>query len=131
MQTAKINQGNIALKRVVESIANGDYHTRMVKISLFSPYLHETLPNLWIFVSVKYTCLFEWNIMNFFFFWWGNLPLLCHRLFKSSWSRGTNSCLSDLNFYVSYLIAVGMDHVRVHPKFLHSNATSHKWALGG
>lgn len=24
----------------------------------------------------------------------------------------------------------GMDHVRVHPKFLHSNATSHKWALG-
>ncbi|KAJ4850126.1 hypothetical protein Tsubulata_000599 [Turnera subulata] len=23
-----------------------------------------------------------------------------------------------------------MDHVRVHPKFLHSNATSHKWALG-
>lgn len=26
---------------------------------------------------------------------------------------------------------IGMDHVRVHPKFLHSNATSHKWALGG
>ncbi|XP_050376689.1 protein MICRORCHIDIA 7 [Argentina anserina] len=26
--------------------------------------------------------------------------------------------------------AVGMDHVRIHPKFLHSNATSHKWALG-
>ncbi|MCD7455970.1 hypothetical protein HAX54_030303 [Datura stramonium] len=26
--------------------------------------------------------------------------------------------------------AAGMDHVRVHPKFLHSNATSHKWALG-
>ncbi|XP_020253957.1 protein MICRORCHIDIA 4-like, partial [Asparagus officinalis] len=25
---------------------------------------------------------------------------------------------------------IGMDHVRVHPKFLHSNATSHKWALG-
>jgi hypothetical protein len=25
----------------------------------------------------------------------------------------------------------GMEHVRVHPKFLHSNATSHKWALGG
>ncbi|XP_047971255.1 protein MICRORCHIDIA 4-like isoform X2 [Salvia hispanica] len=24
----------------------------------------------------------------------------------------------------------GMDHVRVHPRFLHSNATSHKWALG-
>ncbi|KAH7516767.1 hypothetical protein FEM48_Zijuj10G0169700 [Ziziphus jujuba var. spinosa] len=25
---------------------------------------------------------------------------------------------------------VGIDHVRVHPRFLHSNATSHKWALG-
>ncbi|XP_010556113.1 PREDICTED: protein MICRORCHIDIA 5 [Tarenaya hassleriana] len=25
---------------------------------------------------------------------------------------------------------VGSDRVRVHPKFLHSNATSHKWALG-
>ncbi|XP_024521937.1 protein MICRORCHIDIA 4 [Selaginella moellendorffii] len=23
-----------------------------------------------------------------------------------------------------------MDHVCIHPKFLHSNATSHKWALG-
>jgi sensor histidine kinase regulating citrate/malate metabolism len=27
-------------------------------------------------------------------------------------------------------VAGSMDHVRVHPKFLHSNATSHKWALG-
>lgn len=26
LQTGKINQGNIALKRVVESIANGDSH---------------------------------------------------------------------------------------------------------
>ncbi|CAM8978320.1 unnamed protein product [Rhodiola kirilowii] len=24
----------------------------------------------------------------------------------------------------------GMEHLRVHPNFLHSNATSHKWALG-
>ncbi|GKD47372.1 hypothetical protein Tco_1272017, partial [Tanacetum coccineum] len=24
----------------------------------------------------------------------------------------------------------GMDHLRAHPRFLHSNATSHKWALG-
>ncbi|KAJ8554144.1 hypothetical protein K7X08_024822 [Anisodus acutangulus] len=24
----------------------------------------------------------------------------------------------------------GIDHVRVHPRFLHSNATSHKWVLG-
>lgn len=27
-------------------------------------------------------------------------------------------------------ITGGMEHVRVHPKFLHSNATSHKWAFG-
>lgn len=27
-------------------------------------------------------------------------------------------------------ITGGMDHVRVHPKFLHSNVTSHKWAFG-
>ncbi|XP_071742509.1 protein MICRORCHIDIA 7-like [Rutidosis leptorrhynchoides] len=26
--------------------------------------------------------------------------------------------------------AGGMDHLRVHPRFLHSNATSHKWVLG-
>ncbi|XP_057251432.1 protein MICRORCHIDIA 7 [Beta vulgaris subsp. vulgaris] len=31
--------------------------------------------------------------------------------------------LSSSNF-------AGMDHVRVHPRFLHSNATSHKWVLG-
>ncbi|XP_058093103.1 protein MICRORCHIDIA 7-like [Magnolia sinica] len=27
-------------------------------------------------------------------------------------------------------VSAGMDHVRVHPRFLHSNATSHEWALG-
>ncbi|KAE8023734.1 hypothetical protein FH972_009402 [Carpinus fangiana] len=26
--------------------------------------------------------------------------------------------------------SAGIDHARVHPKFLHSNATSHKWVLG-
>lgn len=36
----------------------------------------------------------------------------------------------DIKLYI-YFFVVGMDHVRVHPKFLHSNATSHKWALGG
>ncbi|KAL8500802.1 hypothetical protein ACS0TY_020401 [Phlomoides rotata] len=37
MQTAKINQGNIALKRVVESIANGDSHVpfRGSKLTMF------------------------------------------------------------------------------------------------
>ena len=36
----------------------------------------------------------------------------------------------DAIFY-EYAVTGGIDHVRVHPKFLHSNATSHKWALGG
>ncbi|KAF2318293.1 hypothetical protein GH714_004625 [Hevea brasiliensis] len=31
---------------------------------------------------------------------------------------------------VMLLVEVGMDHVRVHPKFLHLNATSHMWAFG-
>ena len=35
------------------------------------------------------------------------------------------------SFHCSFLSAGGMDHVRVHPKFLHSNATVHKWVLGG
>ncbi|MFS7951173.1 putative histidine kinase/HSP90-like ATPase superfamily, morc, S5 domain 2 [Helianthus anomalus] len=31
----------------------------------------------------------------------------------------------------TYFITVGgLDHLRVHPRFLHSNATSHKWVLG-
>lgn len=42
------------------------------------------------------------------------------------------ACAFDVNLpFVLLDFAVGMDHVRVHPKFLHSNATSHKWALGG
>jgi hypothetical protein len=40
-------------------------------------------------------------------------------LIKLSWVFQTQS------------FAGGIDHVRVHPKFLHSNATSHRWALGG
>lgn len=43
---------------------------------------------------------------------------------------GCNFFLFHTLYYIIYF-AVGMDHVRVHPRFLHSNATSHKWALGG
>lgn len=47
IQTAKINQGNIALKRVVESIANGDSHvpfrdsklTMLLQVNSFLTYL--------------------------------------------------------------------------------------------
>ncbi|GKV18984.1 hypothetical protein SLEP1_g29287 [Rubroshorea leprosula] len=47
----------------------------------------------------------------------------CRQFWKAGDYEGASS--ADLEVY-----SVGMDHVRVHPKFLHSNATSHKWALG-
>jgi hypothetical protein len=37
----------------------------------------------------------------------------------------------SLKLFEFLLPESGMEHVRVHPRFLHSNATSHKWALGG
>ncbi|KAK7291536.1 hypothetical protein RIF29_06762 [Crotalaria pallida] len=46
---------------------------------------------------------------------------------KQFWKAGDFEGPSSSGFESS---TVGMDHVRVHPKFLHSNATSHKWALG-
>ncbi|KAH7429721.1 hypothetical protein KP509_09G063000 [Ceratopteris richardii] len=45
--------------------------------------------------------------------------------FRQFWKAGDYE--SDKGSHKS---SGGMDHVRVHPKFLHSNATSHKWALG-
>ncbi|KAK6160441.1 hypothetical protein DH2020_003822 [Rehmannia glutinosa] len=45
---------------------------------------------------------------------------------KQFWKAGDyEGCSNAGEFSVA-----DMDHVRVHPKFLHSNATSHKWALG-
>ncbi|CAI8619335.1 unnamed protein product [Vicia faba] len=46
---------------------------------------------------------------------------------KQFWKAGDYDGSPGRGFESS---SVGMDHVRVHPKFLHSNATSHKWALG-
>ncbi|KAF2286457.1 hypothetical protein GH714_017048 [Hevea brasiliensis] len=46
---------------------------------------------------------------------------------KQFWKAGDYEERSVSDYTYS---SVGMDHVRVHPKFLHSNATSHKWALG-
>ncbi|XWS60228.1 hypothetical protein CRYUN_Cryun07bG0017800 [Craigia yunnanensis] len=48
---------------------------------------------------------------------------LCKQFWKAGDFDGATSTAWDLS-------SGGMDHVRVHPKFLHSNATSHKWALG-
>lgn len=46
--------------------------------------------------------------------------------------RRTCAQLFDMDFILLCVcVSGGFDHVRVHPKFLHSNATSHKWALGG
>ncbi|GAY36788.1 hypothetical protein CUMW_024540 [Citrus unshiu] len=47
----------------------------------------------------------------------------CKQFWKAGDYEGGNAGDSLSN-------SVGMDHLRVHPKFLHSNATSHKWALG-
>ncbi|KAG6425526.1 hypothetical protein SASPL_115967 [Salvia splendens] len=45
---------------------------------------------------------------------------------RQFWKAGDyEGCGNGANLYDEE-----MDHVRVHPKFLHSNATSHKWALG-
>ncbi|TYG60312.1 hypothetical protein ES288_D07G058800v1 [Gossypium darwinii] len=49
--------------------------------------------------------------------------VLCKQFWKAGEYDGVSSTDCDLP-------SGGMDHVRVHPKFLHSNATSHKWALG-
>nr|AAK26024.1 unknown protein [Arabidopsis thaliana] len=46
---------------------------------------------------------------------------------RSFWKAGENFVIPSS----VTLIAIGMvEHARVHPKFLHSNATSHKWAFG-
>ncbi|XVF08653.1 hypothetical protein REPUB_Repub07fG0021100 [Reevesia pubescens] len=49
--------------------------------------------------------------------------VLCKQFWKAGDYDGAPSSDWDLS-------SGGLDHVRVHPKFLHSNATSHKWALG-
>ncbi|XP_021999292.1 protein MICRORCHIDIA 7 isoform X1 [Helianthus annuus] len=48
---------------------------------------------------------------------------------KQFWKAGDYEPPLNNNQSISHL-AAGMDHLRVHPRFLHSNATSHKWALG-
>ncbi|GAA0143975.1 hypothetical protein LIER_04535 [Lithospermum erythrorhizon] len=47
---------------------------------------------------------------------------------KQFWKAGDYEATPGFNNWDS--TSGGMDHVRVHPKFLHSNATSHKWVLG-
>ncbi|KAL8226042.1 hypothetical protein R6Q57_018599 [Mikania cordata] len=46
---------------------------------------------------------------------------------KQFWKAGDFEGRSSGDWSVS---TGGMDHLRVHPRFLHSNATSHKWVLG-
>ncbi|XP_076946385.1 protein MICRORCHIDIA 7-like [Bidens hawaiensis] len=48
---------------------------------------------------------------------------------KQFWKAGDYEPPLNNNQSLSHP-ADGMDHLRVHPRFLHSNATSHKWALG-
>ncbi|KAF5796627.1 putative histidine kinase/HSP90-like ATPase superfamily, morc, S5 domain 2 [Helianthus annuus] len=46
---------------------------------------------------------------------------------RNFWKAGDFDEVSDGDWDTA---SGGMDHVRVHPRFLHSNATSHKWVLG-
>ncbi|KAJ7945588.1 Protein MICRORCHIDIA like [Quillaja saponaria] len=52
------------------------------------------------------------------------VSLPCMQFWKAGdyeWGNGSDTAVT---------CSVGMDHLRVNPKFLHSNATSHKWVLG-
>lgn len=42
-----------------------------------------------------------------------------------------NATILSLNWSLFWQFVGQLEHARVHPKFLHSNATSHKWAFGG
>lgn len=46
---------------------------------------------------------------------------------RSFWKAGV---YEENKFTRPTLLAGELEHARVHPKFLHSNATSHKWAFG-
>ncbi|XP_074376099.1 protein MICRORCHIDIA 2-like isoform X2 [Apium graveolens] len=46
---------------------------------------------------------------------------------RSFWKAGA---YEEIKFSRPALLAGELEHARVHPKFLHSNATSHKWAFG-
>jgi hypothetical protein len=75
----------------------------------------------WIVLNV-FSCLYVSGWFCIYFFWLSKREVI--------W---VSPCSWKCNYRLIFLVksAVGMDHVRVHPKFLHSNATSHKWALGG
>lgn len=46
---------------------------------------------------------------------------------RSFWKAGA---YEEIKFTRPTLLQGELEHARVHPKFLHSNATSHKWAFG-
>jgi hypothetical protein len=56
---------------------------------------------------------------------------LVHLIFIYVCYFGCCCSLAHWSCSANLLPESGMEHVRVHPRFLHSNATSHKWALGG
>ncbi|WZZ39515.1 hypothetical protein YC2023_035774 [Brassica napus] len=54
----------------------------------------------------------------------------CKQFWKAGDYEGTSGGHWEVSAGSESRTLSGFDHVRVHPKFLHSNATSHKWALG-
>ncbi|KAI7750993.1 hypothetical protein M8C21_004196 [Ambrosia artemisiifolia] len=58
-----------------------------------------------------------------------NNRFMCKQFWKAGDYESPPVNNNNQSISISHL-AGGMDHLRVHPRFLHSNATSHKWALG-
>lgn len=56
-----------------------------------------------------------------------SMSLVTVRSCKQFWKAGD---YEPDNVGESFSHPGGLDHARIHPKFLHSNATSHKWSLG-
>ncbi|KAF5808567.1 putative histidine kinase/HSP90-like ATPase superfamily, morc, S5 domain 2 [Helianthus annuus] len=59
----------------------------------------------------------------------GKKKVTFDRSCKQFWKSGDFEGRSSRDWSVSSSSG-GLDHLRVHPRFLHSNATSHKWVLG-
>ncbi|GJS24877.1 hypothetical protein Tco_0453509 [Tanacetum coccineum] len=60
-------------------------------------------------------------------FWVNEKKEVVSSLSKQFWVAGDDESCGNSDMVIP---PVGMDHLRVHPRFLHSNPTRHKWALG-
>ena len=64
---------------------------------------------------------------HLFFLW---LNYSCINSNKNSFNQFWRAGDYDVQNEEKWSLPVGMHHIQVHPKFLHSNATSHTWEFG-